>query len=358
MRSLPFVILTLLCVPATISADAPPESITVGVSAVKPMVSTSKDGTAFTGFDIDVMAEIARRADLTVTYRAYEFDQLIGAVEAGKVDAAMAGISITAEREGRIDFSQSYLDSGLQILVDSNHIREFTIWDIVTGRPFLMGFGQFVLLMIAVMAGLGLLLWITDHGSDALDDRFVPGIFQGMWLAIVTSSTVGYGDVVPKKWVGKLGAAVCIILGTILFSVNSGMVAARMTTQSMQADYTTLKDLRGKRVATMRGTTSEAKLHDARTRLTLTASVEEAVRLLKHGKVDAVVYDAPVLRYYAHQDADGNVAVSGDLFDRQPYGIALPTGSPLRERFDTAILGMREDGTLDRISAQWFGTSD
>ena len=48
----------------------------------------------------------------------------------------------------------------------------------------------------------------------------------------------------------------------------------------------------------------------------------------------------------------------GPIFDSFDYGFALTTGSPLRERVNTVILQMREDGVLDRIMTQWLGRHD
>jgi ABC-type amino acid transport substrate-binding protein len=46
------------------------------------------------------------------------------------------------------------------------------------------------------------------------------------------------------------------------------------------------------------------------------------------------------------------------MFESFDYGLGLPNGSPLRERLNTAILQMREDGTFERILEQWLGRHD
>jgi len=48
----------------------------------------------------------------------------------------------------------------------------------------------------------------------------------------------------------------------------------------------------------------------------------------------------------------------GPIFESFDYGLGLPEGSPLRERLNTAILRMREDGKMDRIREQWLGRHD
>jgi len=51
----------------------------------------------------------------------------------------------------------------------------------------------------------------------------------------------------------------------------------------------------------------------------------------------------------------GKVMVVGKLFELQDYGLALPQGSPLREKFNRAILLLIESDKLEQIRTKWFG---
>lgn len=73
------------------------------------------------GFDMDILHEIADRAGFEVDLRTMDFNGIIPAVQTGNVDLAIAGITITEEREEIVDFSDPYYDSGLRILVDANN---------------------------------------------------------------------------------------------------------------------------------------------------------------------------------------------------------------------------------------------
>lgn len=44
----------------------------------------------------------------------------------------------------------------------------------------------------------------------------------------------------------------------------------------------------------------------------------------------------------------------GEEFGRRSYGLALPRGSPLLERFHAAILTLTEDGTLEDLERRWY----
>jgi ABC-type amino acid transport substrate-binding protein len=55
-------------------------------------------------------------------------------------------------------------------------------------------------------------------------------------------------------------------------------------------------------------------------------------------RVDAVVYDEPILRYQVKERFEDSLMVLPGSFERQSYGIAMPSGSPLREPFNQMLL--------------------
>lgn len=73
-------------------------------------------------------------------------------------------------------------------------------------------------------------------------------------------------------------------------------------------------------------------------------------------RVDAVVADEVVARYYlANNDNDFRVIENGDFGD-EVYGVAAKKGNTeLVESLQAALDAMSEDGTAAKISEQWFG---
>ena len=61
-----------------------------------------------TGFDIALAREIGARLGLQVEFRDMAFEGLLPAVQAGQVDAGIAALSVTPERQQTIDFSNIY----------------------------------------------------------------------------------------------------------------------------------------------------------------------------------------------------------------------------------------------------------
>ena len=83
-----------------------------------------------TGFDMDMIRELADRAGFEVNINTMDFNGIIPAVQTGNVDIAIAGITITDERAEIVDFSDPYYDSGLQILVAADNDEVKTIDDL------------------------------------------------------------------------------------------------------------------------------------------------------------------------------------------------------------------------------------
>jgi polar amino acid transport system substrate-binding protein len=54
-------------------------------------------------------------------------------------------------------------------------------------------------------------------------------------------------------------------------------------------------------------------------------------------------------------EGKGKVRLTGSIFRKEQYGIALPTDSPLREQINNALLRIEQSGEYERIYDKWFG---
>jgi len=81
-----------------------------------------------------------------------------------------------------------------------------------------------------------------------------------------------------------------------------------------------------------------------------------ACAALAANKVKAIVYDAPMLLYYAKNNPEKKLGVVGELFEKQSYGIGVPQGSPYRKEITRSILTLREQGFFEDLENRYFGT--
>ena len=79
--------------------------------------------------------------------------------------------------------------------------------------------GVIVSSTIAIVVVSGVLMRLLDH-------REYPNIFLGMWWAMQTVTTVGYGDVTPKNVGGRLVAALVMLEGIALVAIVTAAVTS------------------------------------------------------------------------------------------------------------------------------------
>ena len=77
-----------------------------------------------------------------------------------------------------------------------------------------------LILALAVSVGAGVLLYILDANIHSLLD--------GIWSAWVTMTHVGFGDVVPTSFLGRVLSAALILFGLVLFSMFTALLSANL----------------------------------------------------------------------------------------------------------------------------------
>lgn len=74
------------------------------------------DGENVVGIDAEIAAAIAEKLGCELEIADMEFDSIIAAVQSGKADFAMAGMTVTEERQQMVSFSDSYA-TGIQAVI-------------------------------------------------------------------------------------------------------------------------------------------------------------------------------------------------------------------------------------------------
>jgi len=311
-------------------------------------------GDQWIGFSIDLWDEIARRLKVSYEWVGVKSvgDQL-KAVQNGDADVAIAGISMTSERELMVDFTHPYFDAGLQILAvpraEPPYARVFHMFL----SPALLQIAL-VGLLLAVVMGTG--IWLVERRDNPNFPRGpIRGIWEGMWWLLSIVGNGEYRDKETSVAVKRFMTIACYLVGVALIAQFTGTVASSLTVETLQSSISGPSDLPGKEVAAVRGTTSAQYLRAQGVSFTEVAAIPEGYDLLARGRVQAVVYDSPVLRYYATHAGKGQVQVVGPIFKPEKYGIALPPGSALRKPINETLLGLYQDGTYETIYAKWFG---
>lgn len=355
--------------PAAPSAETPVDvsgrTVVVSTKPLEPFVFIDGDGAngdplaaeQLRGYSIDVWNEIADRLGVTTEWvRQAKVGGIIDDVTAGSSDVAIAGISMTPEREQIIDFTHPYFDSGLQIVTTGSDTRSVfgTVWDLLTSTGIVLTI-VFLLVMLAVVSHL---VWWHErtHNPDFPHD-YRSGIVEALWWATVNVVTGGEAVKEIRRPFSRVLALGWMIVGLFVLTFITAQAASALTVRELESSISGVTDLPGNRVGTVGDTVAAEYLDDANLSYTAFDDVDAALTALMAGELDAVVYDAPVLQYRAGTDYRNQVELAGAAFDPDPYAIALQPGSDLREPIDEAILALRQDGTLDALREKWFRSS-
>ncbi len=341
----------------------------VSIYESSPMIMVEEDDNKinYSGYDIELINEIANRLGYEINYNLVpNFSDIFSSVKDKTSDLAVAGVTINSTRESFVDFSHHYLDSGLRILVrDEKHNTGFwyTIKQILRFN-FLKAFFKSMLSPQVLEGFLCLfvfnlifahIIWIIERGKNPeIQSTYLSGIFSAFYFSNVTTATVGYGDISAKRIVGRITTILLIWTGIAFFANITGLLSAKYTVEQLEYAINSPDDLKGKSVATIDGTTSVEALHRLGANVVAVNKDHEMYELLMNGDVDAVVYDSPNLLYYAKQNPE-KVAIVGGLFDRQYYGIVFPSQSVHVEEFNKVLLSLSENGFFEELNKKYFG---
>ncbi len=87
---------------------------TLGAVAIS---GEGQQGKYANGYDVQIAQYVANKLGMKLEVYAIGWDSLIPAVQSGTVDAIVAGMSPTAEREEEIDFTNTYYESNLVVII-------------------------------------------------------------------------------------------------------------------------------------------------------------------------------------------------------------------------------------------------
>jgi polar amino acid transport system substrate-binding protein len=325
-----------VCLHSNASAQtSTPHTLIVGTKESPPFAMKGPDG-KWTGISIELWDRVATELKLNYEFREMDLNQLLDGVRSNSLDAAVAAITVTADRERVMDFTHPFYTTGLGIAVSA---PTGPAWMAVVRRVLSWQFLTVIGLLAFVLVAVGFVMWLLERRANAEQFGGKPweGIGAGFWWSAVTMTTVGYGDKAPRTFGGRLLGLVWMFAAIIIISSFTAAITSALTVGQLGSPIRGPADLPTVRVAGIGTSTSGDYLRSRHIVFQNYTNVMSALTALKNGDVDAVVYDAPILKYLAKENFPGSLGVLPQTFVRQDYAIAVPQGSPLRETLDRVL---------------------
>jgi polar amino acid transport system substrate-binding protein len=332
------------------------QTLRVGIKPSEPWVmydqNISIDQRKPIGFSIDLWNQIAKELHLQTQWVYYNStSELIEATKKGEIDTAISAITITSSREKEIDFSSSMYELGLQVMVDAQK----------SSASVLELMGEEIHKMMTLKSSLIFLLflfvtihlrWFIDrknNQSNLFAKEYKDGIIDAFWWGITMLVT---WETPPSKGVARVIDLMWHIVGIIAISILTAIVTAALTAQVIGGSIQSEKDLAGKYVAAVATDAPRKYVEKIGANVIPVKTLAKGIHLVRQGKAEALVHDGPRLVYLANQinkkEHQKILAVAPFSFNPQNYGIVFPSGSPLKEQVNRALLKLREADGLEK----------
>ncbi len=326
----------------------------VGLAGSEPFVVDRPTG--FEGISVEIWQAVADQTGTRYRFQHYaSVPEALSALMSGAVDAVVGPVSVTATRARSALFSQPYFQSSLSILSST---EEQSIWQRV--QPFFsIPFFIAIAVLLFVLVIVGTLIWLAERrvSENEFPDTPMAGIGNGVWLAIVTMTTVGYGDRVPKTFLGRLVAGTWMIISLITATSLIAGITTTLTLTGMRTNVvSSAEQLNKRRVAVEANSPAEQFARRYGAQIVTVASIQQGYELIGKHQADAMVFDRPQLLYFTTLQRHATESVSKAEYDHQAYAFAFSMSSQqLVHNVNITLLRLEESGRVDRIVKEWLG---
>ena len=201
----------------------PQDTLSVAVYESPPFVLRGSEG--YSGLSVSLWDEVA--SEIGRPYRILRYSDEVAVMRAltyGEADICINPLLSSPYRLQNFEITQPWLNSGIGVAATRESQGKLRIF---FQNFFSLAFFEVILLLFGVLLVFGTLLWFVERKSNKYQFRpGLLGLFDGLWWAAVTMTTVGYGDVTPVTAVGKFFAGLTAVAGIGIIAMPTGILAA------------------------------------------------------------------------------------------------------------------------------------
>jgi polar amino acid transport system substrate-binding protein len=283
-----------------------------------------------------------------------QMEEILKGLERKEYDAAIGAITITPARLGRVDFSYPTHRSGVAVATrqDAGPMAALASYGAVVAE-----LAPLIALTFALLIFMGVAMWLAERPMQPRNhESAVDTLRDGVYWAVVTMTTVGYGDKTPKTTAGRLVAILWMLASVALVSILSTSIVSRMTAERVVGGLrVTEADLAGRRLGAVAHSSGAEYLDERHLRYAPFDDLAAALTALDRKQVDAVVNSVGALEYLIATRFKETIKAPQGVLEPAYMAIALPPGSPLKKSLDEALVGITGSQEWRQIEDGYFG---
>lgn len=203
--------------------------------------------------------------------------------------------------------------AGSYILLDLDHLDN-VVFDA------LLGAWPLAVLVLSAAGVSGFIIWFLDRSGneDEFPKSFLQGGWEGIWWAIVTATTVGYGDRAPRSIPARIFGLTWMLLGIILMSIFTATLVS-----AIQAEDKVGTDIKGTKIAVVSGSQEEHYAFSAGAIPQAFESFDDVLDSLEEKRVEAAIVDPFYALYFSEELDSRNIHTADIIHHNGVHGILL-----------------------------------
>jgi len=318
------------------------KKLVVGIILDPPYTIKNVNG-KWTGLSVDLWSHVAHDLKLNYEFKEMRLDEMLAALQKGKIDISIAALFVTNEREKLFDFSVPFGNTRLAVATRP-HTIDHPWWAAISiffswGTLKVIGFLLFVLLFV------GFLLWLIErrHNPEHFGGGLLKGIVAAIyWVGTTMASGVCFGINI-KSLTGRIVALTWILICAIALSAFIASLSSSLTLRHISTITTDFDTFKNMHLGTVNLSIPAGVLERRGVEYSLFPEEEDVLKALMDKKIDGFLFDEMTLRYYAEKDYQGKISVYPTNLKRLLFAFGIPMGSPLRKQVNPAILNVMNE---------------
>jgi ABC-type amino acid transport substrate-binding protein len=335
----------LVCT-VTIVAHADPRVLKVGLHDDPPLVIKQSNG-QWSGISVDLLRAIALDLDATLQFEELDRDRITtGALP--DVDVVLT-LNVSEKMNARYDLSHGFYNTGLAIATVEP--KRESGWSMAK-RIFSGGFVLILFGVLVLLTLVGFLMWWLEKRPVEPLPKEKAALSKALFWAF--EPVIGYKASQHTTRGARILGTVWGLFGVVLVSGLTANLAAQLTARRLAPSVRGVEDLPRVRVGIVEHTAGKRFCDKRGIARTTYKTVEDALRALERGELDAVLDDLPDISYaFAHGDYH-SIVLPGTVANHD-YTFGLRPNSALRQEFNAALVKEITSETWTSTLASYLG---